>query len=331
MRMKCVLCHDKKGRRGCQLNSAQLICPPCCASIRRAECEGCGYYQASEAYQREKQTRNQTFITEIIPELEDRCHKALAFIERGNTARGQAMFEELRRAHPDYHSVLFGLGLLHAMKGQTDEAIACLERAVEIFPDFAEAHYNLGSSYRQNLDIPNAVKAYRAAIAVDDIDGEIGRLASERIDEIKAIMEKGGVSLATYIRNQQIYDHGFLALQDKRFQAAIDLFARVLATQKDHVQSYSNMGLAYALLGNRKKAIECLDKAIELDPGYEPATINRLSVLRLNDGESLPDITSREIAYYSEFKLQGKSYARHLLDELKAAGKNAPGPASRAK
>ena len=319
--MKCALCHERKGKRGCKLISARFVCPSCCASTRRAECDDCGYYQASEAYQREKQVRTTTFITEIIPDLDDQCDEALALLERGNIAQGQANLEDLRRQHPNYHTVLYGIGVCHGMQGQMDEAISCLERAVEIFPAFAHAHYNLGSSYRQKFDVENAVKSYEAAIAADGSEGEVGRLARERLDEIEAIVEKGGVSLSTYIRNGRIFDRGFLALQEGRFQAAIDLFAQVLATQNDHVQSYGNMGLAYAILGNRQKALECLDKAIELDPGYEPAIVNRLSVQRLKDGEALPDFDPRELNYYSEFKLRGKSYVQHLVDELKAGGK----------
>ncbi len=315
--MKCALCHERKGKRGCKLISAQFICPSCCASTRRAECDGCGYYQASEVYQREKHARKKAFITEIIPDVDDQCDEALAFIDSGDIARGQAILEDLGRQHPDYHTVLYGLGVCHAMKGQPEEAISRLERAVEIFPAFAHAHYNLGSSYRQKFDLENAVKAYNTTIALDGSDGEIGRLARERLDELEAICMKDGVSLSTHIHNRRIYERGFVALQEKRFQAAIDLFAQVLATQKDHVQSYGNMGLAYALLGNKRKALECLDKAIELDPGYEPAKINRLSVQRFKEGEVPPDFDAREINYYSEFMLQGRSYAQLLADELK--------------
>lgn len=319
--MKCALCHERKGKRGCKLMSAQFVCPSCCASARRAECEGCGYYQASEMYQREKQVRNKTFTTEIIPDVDDQCDEALALIEKGNIARGQAILEDLRRQHPSYHTVLYGIGICHGMKGQVDEAISCLERAVEIFPAFAHAHYNLGSSYCQKFDLENAVKSYESAIAADGCDGEVGRLARERLDKLEAIVKTSGVSLSTHIRNRRIFDQGFLALQDRSFQAAIDLFVQVLATQKNHVQSYGNMGLAYASLGNRQKALECLDKAIELDPEYEPALVNRLAVASLKDGEVLPDFDRREFNYYSEFKLQGRSYVQHLVDELKAGGK----------
>ena len=319
--MKCELCHEKKGKRGCKLMSAQLVCPSCCATTRRAECEGCSYYQASEMYQREKQVRNKAFITEIMPDVDDQCDEALTLIDNGNIARGQAILEDLRRQHPSYHTVLYGIGVCHCMKGQVGEAISCLERAVEIFPAFAHAHYNLGSSYCKKFDLENAVKAYEAAIAADGSDGEVGCLARERLDELEAIVKTSGISLSTHIRNRRIFDQGFLALQERPFQAAIDLFAQVLTTEKDHVQSYGNMGLAYAGLGNRQKALECLDKAIELDPAYEPALVNRLAVASLKDGEVLPDFGRREIAYYSEFALQGRSYVQQLADELKAGRK----------
>ncbi len=97
------------------------------------------------------------------------------------------------------------------------------------------------------------------------------------------------------------------------------------------MQSYGNMGLAYAILGNRRKALECLDKAIELDPEYEPAIVNRLAVASLKDGEALPDFDRSELDYYSEFKLRGKSYVQHLVNKLKARGIIPPGPASSGK
>jgi tetratricopeptide (TPR) repeat protein len=316
--MKCVLCLQRKGKRSCKLNSARSICPSCCAAIRRTECAGCNHYETSLAYQRDKQVRNQSFITEIIPEVDDRCDEALILVEKGDISRAQALLEDLRREHPNYHMVLYGIGVCHALQGQTDEAIVCFERAVDIYPPFALAHYNLGESYRKKIKLEKTVKAFEAAIAADGSDGEVGQLARKRLDEIEATIKTGGVGLSTYIRNLKIFDRGFVALQEKRFEAAIELFAQVLATQHGHVQSYGNMGLAYAKIGNRQMALACLNKALELDPGYEPALINRLAVEHMKDGEALPDADYRELSYYSEFKLQGKSVVQQLADELKA-------------
>jgi tetratricopeptide (TPR) repeat protein len=319
--MKCVLCHERKGKRDCKLNSGQFICSPCCADTRRTECAGCSYYETSLAYQREKQIRRKTFANEILPDVDDRCDEALVLIEQGAISQGQALLEDLRRQHPNYHMVIYGIGVCHGMRNEVDEAIACFERAVEIFPAFAHAQYNLGESYGGKFDIENAVRAYEAAIAADGSDGEVGQLARKRLDEVKAIVETSGVSLSTHLRNRRIFDRGFVALQEQRFEAAIDSFTQVVATENNHVQSYGNMGIAYARIGNRQKALECLNKALEIDPEYEPALVNRLVVERLKDGEALPGFDQRELNYYSEFKLRGKSYVQQLADELKADDK----------
>ena len=49
------------------------------------------------------------------------------------TYSDQEILEDLRRQYPNYHTVLYGIGVCHGMKGQADEAIACLERAVELY------------------------------------------------------------------------------------------------------------------------------------------------------------------------------------------------------
>lgn len=316
--MKCALCHERKGKRDCKLMSSQFICSLCCAATRKTECAGCSHYQASLAYQRDKQVRSKTLFDEILPDVDDRCDDALILVDNGDIDRGQALLEDLRRQHPDYHMVLYAIGACQAMRGQIDEAITCFERAVELYPGFAHAQYNLGESYRKKFNIEKTVKAFEAAIAADGSGGEIAQLARRRLDAIKAVVETSGLSLSTYLRNGQLFNRAFLALQERRYETAIELFAQVVAIQNDHVQSHGNMGIAYARIGNRQKALECLNKALEFDPDYEPALVNRLVIERLKDGEALPDSDQHELSYYSEFKLRGKSYVQQLADELKA-------------
>src|SRR5438132_9690074 len=49
----------------------------------------------------------------------------------------------------------------------------------------------------------------------------------------------------------------------------------------------SDLGLAYAALGDQLAAIRHLDKAIELDPDYEPAIVNRRVIFALQPAERL--------------------------------------------
>lgn len=330
--MKCPLCHERKGKRLCKVNAGQLICPLCCASIRTAVCEGCSHYAPSLAYQRAKALTNQRCTVEVLPDVDDRCDDALALAENGDLSQAEAALEDLRRQHPEYHTVLYATGLCHALCGRLDETIALLERAVEIFPPFAYAHYNLGTAYTKKIKIEKAVRAYEAAIAVDGRDGPVGSLAVRQIDELEAIvMRSNGVSLSTYIDNMRTFDQAFAALREQRYRVAIDLFAQVLKTDRNHVPTHGNLGLAYAGLGNRQKALECLDKAIAIDPEYEPALVNRWVVESLAEGEALPYGGAREVSYYSEFRNQNRSYRQQLIDDSVAADKALPGARNGAK
>ena len=316
--MKCVLCNQQKGKRGCKVNSNQQICPLCCGKKRSDECTGCGYYQANSMGRQQRRMLDKKFITEINPELDDRCDEALAFADKGETSRARRIFEKLREQHPNYHTVQFGLGVCCVMQGQMEEAISHFKRATEIFPIFTEAYYNLGSAYAKRGQVGEAVQAYEAAIEIAGETGPTGRRARQNLNQLEEIVRKQGMTLSTYVRNQRTFEKAFLALQEKRFQEAIDLFDQVLKVEKNHVQSHSNMGLAYAGLGNRQKALEYLDKAIELDPEYEPAIVNRVGISQMKDGEVLPEIGGGVIHYYRDFKADGKSYLQHVIDKFRA-------------
>jgi tetratricopeptide (TPR) repeat protein len=273
-------------------------------------------FRSGTTYQREKQLHSKTFITEINPELDDLCDDALNLVENGSAAHGRAQLEDLQRHYPDYHSVLYGLGVCCALQDDFDDAVFFLERAVEKFPLFAHAHYNLGTAYSKIFNLEKSVKAYEMVILIDGKEGDLGRRARAHIDQFDAMVRESGTNLSDYIRGQRIFEQGFFALQEKKYETAIGLFAQVLAIQKDHVQSYGNMGIAYAFLGQKQKALECLNKALELDPEYEPAIVNRQHVMTTGENDALPVVGVQELKYYSEFKLRGKSMIQKLASKL---------------
>ena len=73
----------------------------------------------------------------------------------------------------------------------------------------------------------------------------------------------------------------------------------MLKALPNHVQTYGNLGLAYAGQGERDRAIACLDKAIELDADYQPAIDNRRILLDAPD-EWLAVQSMREIDFYGD-------------------------------
>jgi hypothetical protein len=58
-------------------------------------------------------------------------------------------------------------------------------------------------------------------------------------------------------------------------------------------------------MGEKGKVLECLDKALQLDPEYEIAAVNRLGIERMREGERLEGKMG-SVDYYRDYKAKGK-------------------------
>src|SRR4029079_15578365 len=128
----------------------------------------------------------------------------------------------------------------------------------------------------QACDVVKSIEAFRAAEQSSQ-GGEIASMARKELQCFEQTLFKDGVfkSLDVYIENAKLFDRAFQCLCDRHFNEAVALFKRVLIDNPKHVQSYGNLALAYAGLGRRGDALACFDRALELDPDYEPALLNR--------------------------------------------------------
>lgn len=77
-----------------------------------------------------------------------RVKLAEALLESGNLDRSQQLFEALRSIPASEPAAELGLGRIAAARGQHDDAVTHLERAVTLFPEWGAAHYTLALSYR---------------------------------------------------------------------------------------------------------------------------------------------------------------------------------------
>ena len=317
--MKCPLCGQKKGKRRCRLDG-QEICSPCCAAKRSSECAGCAFYEEASKHTRSTRPTPLRRDVVVMDEIGAQCQAALDLVEAGKMTHGQAVLEHLRLRHPDSHAVLYGLGVCYGLQRRTEEALACLQRAVELRPDDENAYLNLGTAHCQDGDIAKAAAAFQRAVDLDPdgARGWVGGMARHELDELDAITRKtSGVSLEQYLDDKRVFDLGYEALRERRFHEAIGCFERVLASQTKHAQSYGNMAMAYAGLGDKAKALEYLDKALEIDPRYEPALLNGLTVRNMTDGEPLLASSDERLDYYRDFPSKSRSYIQTVLEGLK--------------
>ena len=88
-------------------------------------------------------------------------------------------------------------------------------------------------------------------------------------------------------------EQGLKALDEKRYQAAVDNFLRAIAADPSDYTAHFNLALAYSLMGKDTEAVPEYKKTLELKPGVYQAQLNLgISLLREKRGsEAVPYLT----------------------------------------
>jgi lipopolysaccharide biosynthesis regulator YciM len=147
--------------------------------------------------------------------------------------------------------------------GHADEAIASFRRALEIDPQYAQAHANLGDALLALGELAEAAASYRRAIELDP------RTANTHNNLGKALILQGN------------------------WDEAIQSFRRVLEIDARHAPAYINLGIALDALGRTDEALEANRQAAELfaqDPsafGRQWLEVAKQSITRLEEKSEL--------------------------------------------
>jgi tetratricopeptide (TPR) repeat protein len=243
------------------------------------------------------------FIAELRPDLDKKVDRLLQRLEQGEGRAVEPEIKALLEKHPHYHMTHYAMGLYIGMV--LDDPLASIpyfERAVEILPIFPEAHFNLGAAAMKAGDANKAVRAYRAAARYSRGDDGIAEMAQKELRFLeKALLEHSSFpTMDAYLANAKLFDEAYVRLANQDFETAAEMFNRVLSENPTHVQSFGNLALAYAGLGRRADAMECFDRALALDPKYEPAIGNRRVIAQMREGEPFVPDGIKETYYYLE-------------------------------
>lgn len=145
----------------------------------------------------------------------------------------------------------------------TDEAIKHFQKALEIEPEFTEAHYNLGILLRQKGNVDEAVKHF-----------------------VKAIQNQENYKLALFALGETLHI-------EKKYSRSNPYLIKYLEVSESEesektAQAHYLVGMNYFNLRQAKKAIPHLSKAIELDSKINPNAYILLanSYVILRDGKN---------------------------------------------
>jgi tetratricopeptide (TPR) repeat protein len=167
-------------------------------------------------------------------------------------------------------------GVSWSYVGRHQEALAAVERALELVPGNAETWNSKGVILRESSRLSDALVAFDQVIALDPQHHEVwnnkgaclrdlGRLErdSERSQEALTCLNRA-------LAIDPSYDHPWInksgVLFDLgRYEEAIACCDEALSIRPS-AQAWSNKGVCLRRLGRPQEAIECQDKALELEP-----------------------------------------------------------------
>jgi tetratricopeptide (TPR) repeat protein len=181
----------------------------------------------------------------------------------------QALLEQAVELDPDADTV-WQLGQLYLERGRDQDALRCLERAVELDPTSAIAATKLGNAHRQLGNLDAAQDAYQKAIQADP--AYVGAyvnlcgifMAQERLPEAVRVCRQGTETDPTSTWAHSVLGQALLAQGDA--QAAEAAFEQALELDPDWTGAQAGLARALAAQGRLSEAIESMQQAAAAQP-----------------------------------------------------------------
>ncbi len=237
----------------------------------------------------------------------------------GNNTKAHEIFNRLETIAPTLPEGHYNHGSVFMADGDIPLAIGRFELAVSLRPGYVEAWYSLGICYRRNGLLDEAVKALRQGVECGGGVEYIFQLGvtlhvAGRLKEAESTY---GVALGIEARPLFLYNMGVLLQEQKRFAEAIDYFKKVVVLQPDNAKAYNNLGLTMDETGCHREAEACFLKAVALQPDLAEA-YNNLGHILMVQCESFKDAQSnfeRAVELDSDFSKAWYNLATCLQEQ----------------
>jgi 4-amino-4-deoxy-L-arabinose transferase-like glycosyltransferase len=215
----------------------------------------------------------------------EHTHQARRLNKVGKHAEAIAEINQAIQIHPDYADSYIVRGLIYKEQGNTFKAIDDYSRALTIDSRLPVAHYDLAQMLRRAKMFEPAVQSYLAAI-------KLNPLMLEAYNNL-----------------------GYTYRQMKQYEKSIEYFEKVIEKNPRYVKAYNNLGASLAESGELDRAIEAFQQATRIDPQYANSHKN-LAMAYVQKGNVRGAYDSME-RYLS--LAPGDDRAKDVLDKLRTA------------
>ena len=172
-------------------------------------------------------------------------NRGLAYHDLGRETEAIADIDKaIELKAPDPHIDYNNRGSAKKALGRTDDAIRDYDKAIQLKPDYADAYYNRGIAKRALMRYEDAINDYTLSIKYDPINPEAFNNRGNAKDDLG------------------------------RYEEALLDYNKAIQFKPNYSLAYNNRGVANEHLGRLREAEADYKKAIALDPTYETARSN---------------------------------------------------------
>ena len=199
------------------------------------------------------------------------------------------VFLAQQAAEPDNHLAPYQAGLIFARLGEYDQAVDSYRTALERFPKFPQAFFNMGAAFHSLARFAEAETAYRKALEIDPDDSETWAnmgAALENLEEWDKALESYHKALALDpAETQAMLRIGRIHMVRGAYEHARGQYEEALHRTPDDPQVWNDLGLAEFHLHRLEEAERCYRKALEFDDAMPQAWNNLGNLLLKGDDE----------------------------------------------
>lgn len=160
--------------------------------------------------------------------------------------------------------------MLAHQQARTDDAVALIERSLELEPERADWHSNLGIVLQDQLRLDDAIAAYRRAIALDpnhaNAHSNLGVVLRAKGEVAES---EAAYRAAIRIDPEHIdayHNLGVLLNAQRRPREAALCFSKVITLRPNDPEARRLLALAHCTLGEVDKAVEIFQAWLKDDP-----------------------------------------------------------------
>ncbi len=254
------------------------------------------------------------------PSKEQLINQAFKFHLQGNISEAAKYYQLfINQGFKDYR-VFSNYGVILKDLGKLQDAELSYRKAIELNPDFADAHSNLGNILRDLGKLNEAELSLRKAIELNpdfaeahsnlgNILRDLGKLNEAELSLHKAIELNPDFANAHFNLGNILKDLGKLKEAKLSYRKAIEINPNL-------AEAHFNLGNILKDLGNLKDAELSYRKAIEIKPDYAEAYSNLGNILRDLDKSQEAELSTRKAIEINPDFAEAYSNLGSILSDL---------------